>query len=137
MTNTYRPQTQSRQERAQMRRGKFNAKPTVVDNVKFASKREALYYMQLKALQKAGSITDLELQPRFPMPPDGMWATVKGQKEMVKVKPGTICTYVTDFRYKNKAGETVVVDVKGYKTREYILKKKLLKYFYSIEVIEA
>ena len=122
-----------------MRRHKYGAKPQVVDNVKFASKRESLYYLQLKALQKTGRITDLELQPRFPMPPEGMWATVKGQKELVKVKPGTICTWIADFKYKTREGKTVIVDVKGMRLPMYKLKRRLFDYFYpgAGEVIEA
>ena len=115
-----------------MRRSKYNAKATVVDNVRFASKKEALYYMQLKALLRTKEISDLELQPKFPMPPkghefaDGTDAT------------GKICTYIADFRYKNKKGDTIVVDTKGYKTREYRLKRKLMRWFWPwVEVIEA
>ena len=110
-----------------MRRHKYGAKPTVVDNVRFASKKEALYYMQLKALLKAGRITDLELQPRFPMPPAQHF------------KAGCLCTWVADFKYKTREGKTVIVDVKGMRLPMYKLKRRLFDYFYpgAGEVIEA
>ena len=121
-----------------MRKHKFNAKPTVVDNVRFASKKEALYYMQLKALQKAGAIVDLELQPSFPMPPTD--TENHHGKDVSTSKAGCICEYRADFKYidANRKGDWIYVDTKGYKTPEYRLKKKLMAYFYPhITVIEA
>lgn len=118
-----------------MRRHKYNAKAQVVDGIRFASKRESIYYLQLKALLKTGRITDLELQPRFPMPPYGGWMT--GETKARPVVAGEICTYVADFLFKEK-GKTVVVDVKGMKTPVYKLKRRLLNYFYpDVEVTEA
>ena len=115
-----------------MRRHKYNAKPQIIDGIRFASKREGIYYMQLKALLRTKEISDLELQPKFKIPPDGY--------EFHDGSPagGKICVYQADFRYKNKAGESVVVDTKGYKTREYRIKIKLMRYFWpSVDVIEA
>ncbi len=116
--------------------GKFNAKATVVDNVRFASRKESLYYLQLKGLLKAGVIRDLELQPRFPMPPES-WGSATGPS--LNRKPGCICTWVADFKYTNKEGKTVIVDVKGMRLPIYKLKRRLFDYFYpdAGEVIEA
>lgn len=44
---------------------KYYNKPTVIDGIKFDSKKEAQHYMELKLLQRAGEISNLELQPRF------------------------------------------------------------------------
>jgi hypothetical protein len=99
---------------------KYNAVPTVVDNIRFASKREANRYYELKVLQKAGEITDLKCQPRFPL-------VVRGTK---------ICTYVADFSYRNKSGELVVEDVKSKPTMTpaFRLKAKLLQAVEGITV---
>lgn len=91
------------------RLSKYGAKQTVVDGIIFASRAEARRYTQLKLLCKAGQITGLTLQPRFPL-------RVEGQ---------LICTYVGDFRYVER-GKEVCEDVKGFKTRDYKLKRKLL-----------
>lgn len=110
-----------------MRHGKYNAKKTTVDNIAFASKKEALYYAQLKMLEKAGRISHLELQPRYEMPP-------------LEFTPdhGSICTYVADFRYLDSEGKLQVVDVKGMRTPVFNLKLKLMRYFYpNVEVILA
>ena len=61
-------------------------------------------------LQRAKVISHLECQPRFPL-------IVGGQH---------ICTYVGDFRYLDQAGKSITEDVKGFKTAEYKLKRKLL-----------
>lgn len=80
------------------------------DGHKFASRKERDRYVELKLMQRQGLISDLVLQPRFPL-------TVAGFK---------VCTYVADFQYLDVwADVTVVEDVKGYKTDVYRLKAKL------------
>lgn len=102
--------------------GKYRAKPTTVDGVRFASKREATRYCVLKLYQRAGSIADLELQPRFPL-------VVNGQ---------LVCTYVADFRYFDVGTNRVIVeDSKGFRTPAYKIKKKLLAAIHGIEVLET
>ena len=93
-------------------RSKYGAKPTIVDGVRFASQAEARRYGHLKMLERAGTICDLELQPRFPL----------------LVNAIKVCTYVADFRYRfaGVVGVPVVEDVKGVQTPIYRLKKKML-----------
>ena len=98
---------------------KFNAKKTVVNGIKFDSKREALRYTQLLLKQRAGEISDLELQPVFVLQDK----FVCGNVAYRAIK------YVADFRYKAN-GSVYVEDVKGFKTPEYLLKRKIfLKLF--------
>ena len=106
------------------RRGKYDAKPTVVDGIRFHSKKEAKRYGELKLLVLAGLIDTLELQPKFPLKVNGILIT----------------TYIGDFRYRLKedgAWRSVVEDAKGFRTREYRLKKKLLLALHGIEVREV
>lgn len=104
-----------------MRRSKYGAIPTVVDNVRFASKREAAHYESLKVLFHYGKIASLELQPRF----------------RLEVNGELICTYVADFRYVDLLSlKTIIEDVKGMKTPAYRLKKKLMKAIHGIEIRE-
>jgi hypothetical protein len=94
---------------------------TTVDGVEFASKKEAKRYGDLRLLERAGEIADLELQPKFPI-------VVNGVK---------VAKYIADFVYLDcKTGERVVEDVKGMLTREYRLKKKLVKALHGIDVKE-
>lgn len=95
---------------------KYNARKTVVDGITFDSKKEARRYSELKLMEKAGEIYDLELQPRF----------LLQDKFRYKGKPFRKVEYVADFRYTDKTGAIVVEDVKGYKTETYNLKKEMV-----------
>lgn len=86
---------------------KYRSIPETVDGIRFASRKEARRYGELKMLERAKQISGLTLQPRFPL-------VVKGQK---------ICTYVGDFLYQN--GKLICEDVKGYRTSEYRIKRRL------------
>ena len=102
-------------------RSKYRAIPTLVDGIRFASRRESLRYMELKLLACAGEISGLELQPVFPLLVDG-------------VKVGR---YLADFRYYRKDGELVIEDSKGFKTPVYRLKKRIVEAQYGIQVQEV
>ena len=96
---------------------KYNAKKTVVDGVTFDSTAEARRYGELKLLERAGEILNLELQPVFVLQ-DGF----KGQdgKRVRAVK------YIADFRYFDVGTSAVVVeDVKGMETAVFRLKRKI------------
>ena len=88
----------------------------------FASGKEARRFQELSLLLLAGDIADLEIQPRF---------------ELI-VHETKIGRYTPDFRYKDtQTGEVVVEEVKGFRTRDYILRAKLFKALYpQIKFIE-
>lgn len=108
-----------------MRRySKYNAKKTVVDGIKFDSKREAERYCELKLLEKAKEIRNLELQPRFLL------------QDKFEDKQGNThrkIEYVADFMYIDKDNKKIVEDVKGVMTDVYKLKKKLFLNLYDKE----
>lgn len=101
---------------------KYSNKNITVDGHKFDSQKEARRYKELKLMERAGVIKDLELQPKFELIP-----TIRTDTEtLYKV------SYYADFRYTDtKTGGVVVEDAKGYKTKEYILKKKMLLHKYQ------
>ena len=118
-------------------RSKYGARKTVVDGITFDSKREAERYRALVLLQSAGEITDLKLQVPFELLPAqyaGTGETYKrgekaGQQKMKCIERSL--TYIADFVYTRTAdGKTVVEDVKGMKTKEYIIKRKLFRWMY-------
>jgi hypothetical protein len=115
---------------------KYRNRKTEVDGIVFDSKKEAERYGELTLLEKAKKIEDLELQPKFPV-------EVNGQK---------ICTYIADFRYKEKLYVNFaqedwhvgtadrIEDVKSEATRKlpvYRLKKKLVEAQYGITITEV
>ncbi len=105
------------------RRGKYHNRFTEVDGITFHSRKEALRYQELKLLEMAGEITELELQPRFAI----RWPL----DERVK-----ICDYIADFRYYQN-GRLTIEDVKGIRTGVYRLKKKLMQAAYKITILET
>lgn len=102
---------------------KYRAIPTVVDNIRFASKKEALRYQQLKLLERAGKIANLELQPKFNLTCGGTPVKIRSQK----VPKGRQAYYVGDFRYRTADGTVVVEDVKGMDTPASKLKRAMLE----------
>ena len=104
------------------RSSKYNAIKTEIDGFLFDSRREAIRYAELKMLEQAGEITDLELQPIFPC--------------VINEKP--ICKYIADFRYTDvKTGKVIIEDTKGFKTDLYLVKKKMVKAIYNIVIVEV
>lgn len=98
---------------------KYKNVPTVIDGIRFASKREAKRYCDLKLLERAGEIMNLTLQPRYPLTVSGMH----------------VCTYVADFSYiETASGRTITEDSKGVRTRDFINKAKLFHALYGREI---
>lgn len=105
------------------RKSKYNNKPVERDGIKFASKREARRYHNLCLLQRAGEISELELQPKYDLVVEGM----------------KVCSYVGDFRYLLHR-KRIVEDVKSPATAKnpvYRLKKKLMQACHGITILET
>ena len=103
-------------------RPKYGNKKTVVDGIKFDSKWEAERYGQLKAMERGGVVTDLELQVPY----------------NIIINDIKICKYIADFKYKQEdihgKIEEIVEDAKGFETPEFKLKKKLMKAVFNIDI---
>lgn len=107
---------------------KYNNKKITVDGQIFDSKKEANRYKELRLLEKAGGIKDLRTQVKFKLIPE--------QRDEATGKViERECSYKADFVYEED-GKTVVEDVKGYRTKEYIIKRKLLLWQYGIRIRE-
>ena len=103
------------------KRAKYGAKKTTVDGIKFDSKAEALRWLVLKDLEKAGDIQNLERQVKIPLwGQSGAILTDSGKKQR---------TYVADFRYVDWRlnGVIVIEDKKGFETPEFKLKRAILE----------
>ena len=121
---------------------KYKNKKIEVDGIVFDSKKEARRYQELKLLEKAGKITDLQMQVKFELIPQQREFTneiyTKGRNKGC-FKKGKIlereCSYIADFVYWEN-GKRVAEDTKGFKTRDYIIKRKLMLYVYGIRIKE-
>jgi hypothetical protein len=106
----------------QQKLSKYSNKKTIVDDIVFDSRREASRFTELKLLLKAGEIGFLELQVEYELNPGGTHSL----------------KYISDFEYVvSKTGEKVVEDVKGFKTREYKRKRRLMKKVHGITIKEV
>ena len=104
-------------------RSKYGNRKVTLYGMTFDSKKEAERYLFLRSEQLEGRIRDLCCQVSFEIIPR------VGKEREVK--------YIADFTYRDKDGNIVVEDVKGFKTDVYKLKKKLMLWRFGIEVKEV
>jgi hypothetical protein len=106
------------------KRNKYNARGRWIQDIWFPSRAEGDRYVQLLEMREAGTISELELHPKFP-------CYVNGK---------LVCTYLADFRYRIRPGKlgsrVLIEDVKGMVTDAYRLKRALVQALYPIEIIE-
>jgi hypothetical protein len=117
---------------------KYRAKPVTIDGHRFPSQAEAKRYGELKMLEKAGEISELELQPKFVLKTLLTTGTVMGAAKALTDQYPVIGTYVADFAYRDKYDDRIVEDVKSPATRTalYRWKKKHVEAQYGIRIIE-
>lgn len=94
----------------------------------FDSKKEATRWLILQQMEKDGSISQLRRQVTFELIPVQKDETGKCLERK--------CTYTADFVYVED-GKTVVEDCKGFKTKEYRLKKKMMLFLKGIRIKET
>lgn len=103
-------------------KSKYGAKKVVIDGITFDSTKEGGRYLELKMLREAGLVTELELQVPYELNLGGTHSL----------------KYIADFRYRDGiTGQLVVEDCKGYKTKEYLKKRKLMREVYGIIIKES
>ena len=98
------------------KKNKYNARKTVMCGHTFDSKREAEYYLLLREKQRLGEIKSIDLQPTYTLLNGFRDNTGKEQKPI---------TYTADFLVEYDDGRREVIEVKGVRTRDYLLRKKL------------
>jgi hypothetical protein len=101
---------------------KYRNKPTRG----FASKKEANRYAELAMLERTDRIGHLVTQVPFELVPR---QTVNGFTERPVI-------YIADFSYVDRDGSLHVEDTKGFRTRDYIIKRKLMLWVHKIRIEE-
>ena len=122
-------------------RNKYKAIKTTVNGIEFDSRKEARRYQDLLLLQRAGVIKKLEMQVKFVLIPTQYETTIRyGKKgQRLKDKQKLLekeCSYIADFVYEEN-GKKVVEDTKGVKTKDYIIKRKLMLHVHGIRIREV
>ena len=126
-----------------MKQSKYGSRKVTVDGSEFDSRKEYRRFCELSLLERAGEVTDLQRQVKFVLIPAQYeeyerYSTKTGKR----LKNGRRvveheCSYIADFVYKNKAGKTVVEDTKGFRTTDYIIKRKLMLWVHGIRIQEV
>lgn len=96
-------------------RHKFKAKPTITDDIRFDSKKEAAFYTQLKLRQSVGEVLFFLRQVPFHL-------------------PGGV-RYVCDFQVFTADGRVEFIDVKGMQTAEFKAKRRMVESLYPVEIL--
>ena len=114
-----------------------NINKATVDGITFDSPREMQRYLELKLLERAGVIRDLELQPRYPIEIGGVQVRIRSGRYH---NSGRQVVYVADFRYFDAVKNCEVIeDVKmqsGHRPETYKLKRAMVEAM-GIEITEV
>lgn len=120
-----------------------NNKTVTSDGIKHDSRKEASRWIELKLLEKAGEITELERQKKYVLIPVQYESYERYSKNGKRLKDGIKVVerevaYIADFVYKDKTGKVIVEDTKsdGTRTKEYIIKRKLMRFMLGIKIVE-
>ena len=110
------------------KQSKYKNKKVVCDGIEFDSLKERNYYLKLKTMEELGLIKDLELQKEY----------ILQDKFVLNGRTRRKITYKADFSYITTEDDKLhVVDVKGFKTEVYKLKKKMFEFKYQTELEEV
>lgn len=119
------------------RKNKYHSRKITRDGITFDSLKEYRRFCELTLLEKAGEITDLQRQVEFELIPAQREPDTIGKRG--GIKKGKVieqkCSYIADFVY-NENGKPVVEDTKGFKTKDYIIKRKLMLCVYGVRIKE-
>lgn len=120
-----------------------NIKTTTSDGITHDSRKEANRWCELKLLERAGKIYDLKRQVKYSLIPEQYIYYERIGKNGRRLKDGKKvlekeCAYIADFVYTDTETNTVIVeDTKGKKTKDYIIKRKLMLWIHGIRIKET
>lgn len=124
-----------------MKMNKYQAIKTIVNGIEFDSRKEARRYQELLLLQRAGVIQDLKMQVKYILIPAQYETFERYGKNGQRLKDGQRllekeCSYIADFVYTENDKE-IVEDTKGVRTKDYIIKRKLMLKEHNIRIKEV
>lgn len=120
---------------------KYKAQKCIVNGITFDSRKEARRWQELLLLSRAGVIQNLQRQVKYVLIPSQYETYERYGNNGNRLQDGRRLieretSYVADFVY-TEDGKLVVEDVKGVRTKEYILKKKMMLYIHGIRIKEV
>lgn len=118
---------------------KYHSRKVTVDGITYDSAKEYRRFKELSLLERAGAIQDLKRQVKFVLIPAQRAFTNEINKKG-NFKKGKLlereCAYIADFVYQQD-GKIIVEDTKGYRTKDYIIKRKLMLWVHGIQIKEV
>ena len=119
---------------------KYHNSAVIVDGVSFQSRKEARRWRELKLMESAGMIHGLTRQKKFVLIPaqrEPDTVGKRGGKHKGKLIEREVA-YYADYSYYDKEGNEIVEDVKSpaTRTKDYILKRKMMMYVHGIRIRE-
>lgn len=121
-----------------MKLNKYRNRKTTKNGIQYDSVRESRRHAELLLLERAGEISELARQVRYILLPAQYESDIIGPKG--GVKRGKLIerevSYIADFVYMQD-GKLVVEDTKGVRTKDYIIKRKLMLYVHKIRIKEV
>ena len=121
----------------------YNVKTKTTDGLVFDSTKEARRWEQLLLLQRAGKITELQRQVTYELLPAQYETYPRFSKSGDRLKDGQRLLerkveYIADFVYTDaETGQNIVEDAKGVRTKDYVLKRKLMLAVHGIRIKEV
>ena len=130
---------------------KYGSRKITRDGMTFDSLKEYRRFCELRLLEKAGQVKDLQRQVKFVLIPQQKETVVRYSKKTGKRLQDDYrviereVAFIADFVYKIPVDSTddvilwrtVVEDTKGFRTADYILKRKMMLYFHGIRIKET
>ena len=107
-----------------------------------ASKKEARRKKQLELMERAGVIRKLRCQVPYELIPAQYEPDIigkRGGKKRGRCMERS-AVYVADFVYEERSGDgwiEIVEDSKGYRTKDYVLKRKMMLFLKGIRIRET
>jgi hypothetical protein len=112
-----------------LKKHKYNAEKTKYNGVTFDSKKEAKYAAHLDLLIKVGEVIQYQRQVRFTY---NLFAQQAEGGKIVKV--GKTRAYIVDFVVYYSSGVIEFIDVKGYQTKAFKEKEKIVQTLFNINI---
>ena len=112
-----------------MSKNKYHSRKITKDGETFDSAKEYRRWCNLKMLERAEQIKIVGRQVKFVLIPS------QRDKETKKVIERE-CSYIADFVYWD-GDKYIVEDTKGVKTKDYIIKRKLMLWVHGIRIKEV
>lgn len=104
---------------------KYKNKKVALNGIEFDSQIESRYYLYLLEQQKKGIVSEFLMQKEY--------IIFEGyDKNGKKVRP---IKYKADFEVHYPDGRIEVIDIKGFETKDFNIKKKLFEFRYPFELI--